>query len=209
MQRTGVKSAKDLYNPSNLVNTQSQSESKVKLRIAEVGVEKGETFRYMMQKLSGYIEHYAVIDPYRMEGKESLDDVLEYYHQNVTEHCEKLYNSEFQSPGAESSNNPKCTVHRSPSLAIQPSTHYPHNYFDLIFIDAEHSYEAIRNDLSHYYPLLNSDSTSIIAGHDFSAKDHIAVVLGVMSFFGELGEREDRRVDVNLGMETVWWVERG
>jgi hypothetical protein len=51
------------------------------------------------------------------------------------------------------------------SDSIKASTQYPDNYFDLIFIDADHSYDAVKNDIIHWSPKLKQGG--IIAGHDF------------------------------------------
>jgi hypothetical protein len=58
-------------------------------------------------------------------------------------------------------------------LTIQSDTKnaaqfFPDNYFDFIYIDAEHSYNSVINDMSHWYPKLKSKG--LFAGHDFLAE---------------------------------------
>ncbi|CAD7929180.1 unnamed protein product [Amoebophrya sp. A120] len=170
-----------------------------KLRIAEVGVEKGETVRYVLQKLGKWIEYYAVIDPYYMEGKPTLDDVLEYYSQNVTEVCEShnlLHN------------NSACVTHRVNSLDFRidekhrlESFEQDDDLFDVIFLDADHSYHSVTQDVGFYANLVRKGG--VLAGHDFS-KDHLQVVLAVLVHFAQLEEP----VTLHIGMETVWFVYR-
>lgn len=44
--------------------------------------------------------------------------------------------------------------------------HFPNSFFDFIFLDADHSFEGLTNDLKLYDPLLRDGG--IIAGHDYS-----------------------------------------
>lgn len=57
------------------------------------------------------------------------------------------------------------TIHRSTSAAAASS--FPDAYFDWIYIDGAHHYEACASDLRLYAPKLKSDG--LILGHDYSA----------------------------------------
>jgi len=55
-------------------------------------------------------------------------------------------------------------------LTIQSDTtnaakFFPDNYFDFIYIDADHSYNAVLNDIINWYPKLKPKG--LFAGHDF------------------------------------------
>lgn len=43
---------------------------------------------------------------------------------------------------------------------------FPNNYFDFIYIDANHSYEGCKNDLELWWPKLKSNG--LMAGDDFT-----------------------------------------
>eukprot|EP00392_Amoebophrya_sp_AT5.2_P007899 g7918.t1 len=194
------------------------------LKIAEVGVEKGETVRYVLQKLGEHIDYYAVIDPYFMDGKPSLDAVLEYYSQNVTEVCEQ-HNERVQATNPNA--NQPCRTHRLNSLDYAVPEEFrsagrgtsgdggsemkDDGVFDLIFLDADHSFHSVSNDVAFYARLLKRGG--VLAGHDFS-KDHLQVVLAVLVYFSQLeseadgGGEEVGRIKLHLGMETVWFVYR-
>lgn len=98
--------------------------SRAGLDVLEIGVEKGETLRYLLLKL-GQVGHedpskvqelggkngikrildgrdypveprqsirrYVGVDPWWMEGKEKLDDLLQYYYTNTTDYCKRGY----------------------------------------------------------------------------------------------------------------------
>lgn len=56
------------------------------------------------------------------------------------------------------------------------------NFFDFIYIDANHKYEAVKNDISAWYPKLKNNG--LFSGHDY---------LDVINKFGEFGVK--RAVD--------------
>ena len=55
--------------------------------------------------------------------------------------------------------------------------------FDLIFIDADHSYDSTKSDIEHWSPLLRQ--YGIICGHDFFTKQFPGVDAAVMSVYGD------------------------
>jgi predicted O-methyltransferase YrrM len=55
----------------------------------------------------------------------------------------------------------------------EASTLFENESFDFIFIDAEHIYEYVKNDLNNWYPKLKKGG--IIAGHDYRDGVKLAV----------------------------------
>ena len=47
-------------------------------------------------------------------------------------------------------NNSQVEIHREKSIDVE----FPKEYFDWVYIDGNHSYEAVLDDLHHYYPLV-------------------------------------------------------
>ena len=64
--------------------------------------------------------------------------------------------------------------------ATQASTQYNNNSLDFVFIDADHSYEAVKNDILHWYPKVKVNG--MIGGHD---EMHEPVSRAVKEIFGE------------------------
>lgn len=60
---------------------------------------------------------------------------------------------------------------------------FPDGYFDYIYIDADHSYEAVKRDLEDWYPKVRTGG--ILAGHDYIAKDSKHVKYGVIEAVDE------------------------
>jgi hypothetical protein len=60
-------------------------------------------------------------------------------------------------------NDPRVTMIRS--LTWEAAARFPDNFFDFVYIDADHSYEACLADLRAWYPKVRRGG--LIAGHDF------------------------------------------
>jgi predicted O-methyltransferase YrrM len=54
-------------------------------------------------------------------------------------------------------------IHRDASAAC--SSRFPDNYFDWIYIDGNHLYEFVKQDLESYFPKIKSGG--IVAGDDY------------------------------------------
>lgn len=69
-------------------------------------------------------------------------------------------------------------------------------FLDVVFIDADHTYESVVQDIAAWWPLVAPGG--IFAGHDFNFTDHPGVVRAVME-----------AVDANLFGDTTLHLERG
>lgn len=67
---------------------------------------------------------------------------------------------------------------------------------DLVFIDADHSYEAVKKDMDNWWPKLKKGG--IMAGHDYAPYAYEGVVRAVNERFGSLVSDES----------DVWWVQK-
>ena len=66
--------------------------------------------------------------------------------------------------------------------------------FDLIFLDADHEYESVRDDINAWMPLLSPGG--ILCGHDYTAPPHPGVKQAVDELVGA----------VNI-IDTIWTTE--
>lgn len=55
-------------------------------------------------------------------------------------------------------------IHKS---SIDAAKDFENNFFDLVFIDAEHKYESLKNDIKSWLPKLKING--ILMGHDYSS----------------------------------------
>lgn len=53
--------------------------------------------------------------------------------------------------------------------SIEASKDFPDNYFDLVYIDAEHTYNSVKEDIEVWTPKVKE--WGIIAGHDWKLKE--------------------------------------
>lgn len=140
---------------------------KNKLRMLEIGSYKGES-TFMFASL-GIFEEIHCIDPY--EGEEEANIILNDNWDNVKNEF-KINTRHF--------NN--ITTHQDYSYNIVDK--FPDNYFNFIYIDAEHTYESVKRDIELYLPKCGH----IIAGHDYQ-KAWSGVVRAVDEIIG----KPDRR----------------
>ena len=74
------------------------------------------------------------------------------------------------------------------------------NDLDFIYIDADHSFSGVWQDLMSWYPKVRA--LGIVSGHDYTSKAHTGVRKAVDLFFQTLN------LQVNLCRDGVWWVEK-
>ena len=93
-------------------------------------------------------------------------------------------------------------AHKVKGFTTEVAHQFPDRSFDLVFIDADHSYEGCKADIEAYLPKVRPGG--IIAGHDYNA-DHVK--------YGDLFQAVIRAVDEAFGAENVtvdadhvWWV---
>jgi len=88
----------------------------------------------------------------------------------------------------------RCELHvcptRDAALRIQPSS------LDFVFIDAAHSYQAVRGDISAWWPAVRHGGW--FGGHDYH-KRFPGVIRAVDEAFGSR---------VQLEAHAIWWVRR-
>jgi len=115
-------------------------------KVAEIGVHKGATVRNILNSCSDILDEYWAIDPY-VPYEQMKADWDELY-KNI---CSDMI--KYQ----------KLKAMRLTSA--EAARLFPEQYFDLVFIDADHSYDAIKEDIYLWKPLIRKGG--ILAGHDY------------------------------------------
>jgi cephalosporin hydroxylase len=116
--------------------------------IAEIGVEHG-GFVDLYYK-DNYIIH--LIDMWQTEGND-------FYFSQKPNQVENGYNEVVKKY------KDKKNVNIVKSKSIDAANRYEDNFFDLVYIDADHSYEAVLQDITYWFPKVKKGG--IISGHDF------------------------------------------
>lgn len=88
-------------------------------------------------------------------------------------------------------------VHEGKSVDILSS--FPNNYFDFIFVDGDHRYEAVKNDIYFGYQKIKSGGK--LAGHDAHNNDIVRALEDLNMSFEFLGKWEE-----NQNLNLLWEV---
>lgn len=141
-------------------------------KVAEIGVEYG---GFTDLYFNDYYEIH-LIDMWQTEGN---DYYFSQRHGQVEEGYKKIL-SKYSN---------KKNVNIVKMKSTDASFLYDDNYFDWIYIDADHSYESVLEDIKKWYPKLKKGG--IISGHDFDPSiDDVnyhkyGVEKAVREFFGD------------------------
>jgi hypothetical protein len=141
-------------------------------RAAEIGVWKGEFSARLLSTWDGTLH---MIDAWRhLEGYQDQCNLPDEEHERCLEKAQ-LVASAFA---------PRGLILRGLSLDVAPML--PDGYFDLVYLDADHSYEAVMQDLAAWRPKLRAGGT--LGGHDYIDGVREEGVFGVKTavheFFG-------------------------
>jgi hypothetical protein len=89
----------------------------------------------------------------------------------------------------------------------EASKMFDNEYFDYVYIDGDHSYEAVKKDLELWYPRVKKGG--ILAGHDFN-KPHYGVFKAITKFaklnnLKVLIIKQDKDWVKNIAISD-WWI---
>ena len=161
--------------------------NKLKLEvIMEIGVWKGHTARFILRGCPN-IKEYWVTDPWTKLPKSYMGKMTnvsqEDWNKMYLRLCQDLYY--FKA----------LKVLRLHSIDAAKIFKKPH--FDLVFIDAQHTYEAVKNDINIWKNLVKKGK--YLSGHDYGMRKHPGVKTAVDEIFG----KENITVERN---SAVWMV---
>lgn len=114
---------------------------------AEVGVWEGQ---FSSQILKYNPSELHLIDPWVQQYKKRMYSIEQ-------EKMDKIYNNVKQKFHSDR----RVKLHRSRSTDVK----FPKKYFDWVYIDGDHTYEAVRKDLEFYYPLVKKGG--FLCGDDY------------------------------------------
>ena len=112
--------------------------------VAELGVNRGDFSDEVLNITSPNVFH--LIDVWGSDR----------YHEGLFNEVKEKYRERIKSKNVR--------IHRK--LSTEAASDFEDGYFDMIYIDTDHSYNTTRDELIAYLPKMKSDG--IIAGHDYS-----------------------------------------
>ena len=144
--------------------------------MVEVGCLAGEATAYFVQWMS----KVHVIDPWDLwqkywPGGVLMTDIETEFKERLTER-----------------NNVK--VYKG--FSTQIAKEFEDNSLDFVYIDADHSYQAVKADIVVWYPKVKDGG--FLGGHDYSSK-----------YPGTMRAVDERFVQVKTFMDTSWLIQRG
>jgi hypothetical protein len=143
---------------------------------AEIGVWTGEYSQYIIMRNSP--KKLYLIDMWDVPSMATDNDRQYYKNYNKTEQ----FLSEYQGVKNRFSSFNNVELVRSDSA--KAAEMFEDDYFDWVYIDADHSYECVLKDLRAYYPKVKKDG--YICGHDWDMPDPV-LNAAVLDFVEETG----------------------
>jgi hypothetical protein len=132
----------------------------------EIGVCRAATSRYILDHTT--TTHLHLIDPWKFYRQSGYHDILK-----SQKRADELYSAVL-----EVMDGYECSIHRK---SIEGVDELPDN-LGFAFIDGNHTYAGVMNDLNCIVPKLKSNS--LICGHDWT-KNYPGVIKAVTDYFTE------------------------
>lgn len=126
-------------------------------KIAEIGVYRGYLCKRMVKYCSNFISEYWAIDPW-------VQMASHYNWPTKGKNKLRLWEPRYLSMCKLMRSFPKLHVIRTTSL--KAAKLFPEQYFDLVFLDGDHFYEAIIKDIPAWLPLVKQGG--LLIGHDYA-----------------------------------------
>jgi hypothetical protein len=156
--------------------------------IVEVGSQEGRTPWYILTNTKRPDEvSVSLIDPYEMYDNYGYKEPFK---MSDAERAAKMYLSEFIKNG-------KCTMHKK--YSNEGCREFEDESVDLVFIDANHSYNFVKEDIECWYPKIRPGG--ILAGHDYCSS-FPGVEKATREYFEPLGK------EIELDHNSVWIVRK-
>jgi len=159
----------------------------------EVGVFKGEYSDVILRKSK--LRLLYSVDPWREFGKDEYVDIL-----NVSE--EEQYKAYLITVKKLSKYKNRSRVLRTTSE--EAVKQFKDGELDFVYIDAQHSYEACKEDLAFWWPKLKTGG--IFSGHDYVTGDFPEGKFGVKSAVDEFAQKCKLSVNVINDSWPTWYV---
>lgn len=171
-------------------------------KIAEIGIFEARSARYILRNCHDSIDEYWGIDKYDENFPENSYKFprtkIQQWHDMYWRACRYMpFFQKFRLLKMESEEAAKLFDYYASFTKNK-------EYFDFVYIDADHTYEMVKRDINLWYPLVKSGG--IIGGHDYGFPDEVVRYGGVQKAVDEIFGNNDT-VLVNRP-SGVWYVRK-
>ena len=157
----------------------------------EIGVFEGFFSRFLLENWRG--RKLISVDPWRHFTEGYIDD------RNLEQ--EKMDAVCAEARERLSVFGPRSDIWRM--LGVEAAAKIPDGTLDFVYIDAQHHYEAVREDISHWYPKLKAGG--MLAGHDYMDGSMPFGEFGVKSAVDEFARERKLPFYVTAEPESPSW----
>lgn len=164
-------------------------------KFAEIGVWKGRSISF----LANLVRDRKNLEIY---GIDLFNDTYTIGHEpankppykNDVKYLWEIYNENLNDT------NTRHLIQDIKGLSHEMAERFSDNYFDFVFIDADHSYDSVKKDIDSWFSKVKQGG--IIAGHDYLDKDPND---GVTKAVDEKFRNKHTSLNI-IPIESVWWV---
>ena len=162
------------------------------LRVAEIGVFRGRMAKRLLGMLGERVSEYYMVDPWGYQ-KGYVDGVANFMKDK--DQWERMYRKALKMTRRFKDQR---RVLRMPS--VEASKRVADAHLDLVYIDANHMYEFVKQDIMAWLPKVRGGG--YIAGHDYDnpVEPKWGVRRAVDELLGSYGD------GVQVGKDYTWWV---
>lgn len=157
--------------------------------ILEIGTAAAQNASYILNNIDDRDFNLITVDPYLKYDDFSFD---------VKNNIKTLNGLEIKAKKAliNHINNGRCTMIKK--LSDSYANEILDQSFDLVFIDGNHSYEYVKNDIKNLYPKVKKGG--LLTGHDYNEQWP-----GVMKAVNEYVEYYNLKLDIT-GHDSIWVI---
>lgn len=165
-------------------------------KVAEIGVFAGDLSKRLLGQRNDL--HLTMIDSWSDTHSEAFKDTADFHANLSRKDQDDFYNL---AKAVTSFAQERATIIRKPSQ--EAANDIEDNFLDLVFIDADHSYEGCKSDIEAYYDKVKPGG--IISGHDYANDDWR---------FGPMVKRavdefvSSKSLALELGENYCWFVKK-
>lgn len=175
------------------INTRNELKNLINFNsiICEIGVKNGEFFKILTENNPKITYAIDIWDLYQKPSQNDLNYTLNEINEFEMEFRYKFPNTNIL----------KMTSYEASFL-------FSNEYFDFIYIDADHTYQSIKNDLNIWYPKIKIGG--ILAGHDYF-DDYIETTktsFGVIKAVNEFVKEHKLSNNIHITNKDKWesWI---